>query len=701
MPLAQAAPRAVEAPEHKAFFVAPTLTNVWQSEARSSVILVSARGAVGKSTFAGELASRTGAHLWPLGKFQVGHQFLEGALVHAYGDESYSQVARELREGNRLVVLDGLDEARLHAGIRNFDAFLDSLVVRLRDAGERPSLLVLGRPLSASYTANRLFDGGVNFEWYEIDYFDRGPAERFIENYLDDGRYKPHRQQRGNFENARNTLFDWLEKGVPEEVDPKSLTGYAPVLLFIAELLDVGNPYAQVQQLERESERALPAAPLAKIALGLQTRDTTKVLDDIKDVALKKAYTDANVWSPEEQSIRFLAKKANYELEARPPKGLPGNLRAEYEENVERWLGDYPFNDHPLFEDYVYAWLLSHNAVEGGLAEAVRGYLRSERAGYRPTPLLLWFVGHANAKDSSSERVSIDAADFGFVYESVLSDAGSASGTDFGSSKPSYPRLILSSQDPGRPLVGEIRFPAPIGAGEKTGGRKVRLDLQNSASGLWFWRNLLVADIAVAGTVRIGSDGADFVLGPGVDLECEAFACDAATVRVSTPSESEGVVLLAKRYVGDAVPELSSWSEMHLRVGWDNLRYPWNGFPPPETRGPHVTAETREAFLKLRRLLMLFQARGHGDLARSIDLIENPAFAGSGLARRLLSYCVEGGLIRKDGTFYELSREELDRRGISWEDLQGHRISSSIALFLDDFLERGGRPRSRSRPRRR
>jgi hypothetical protein len=185
--------------------------------------------------------------------------------------------------------------------------------------------------------------------------------------------------------------------------------------------------------------------------------------------------------------------------------------------------------------------------------EAARDYLKSEGAAYRPTPLLLWFVSHANAKDGPREQVSIDSADFGFVYESVLADVASAGRAGSGVSKAKYPKLTLSSQDPGRPLVGEIRFPAPIGTDEQTSGRKVRLDLRETGSALWFWRHLLAADIAVAGAVRFGTRAADFVLGPDVDLECDAFACDAATVRVTAPSENEGVVLLAKRYLGDAV----------------------------------------------------------------------------------------------------------------------------------------------------
>jgi hypothetical protein len=595
------------------------------------------------------------------------------------------------------VVLDGLDEARLHSGERNFDAFLDSLINRFREAGERPSLLILGRPLAASYTANRLFDANISFEWYEIDYFDRGSAEGFIENYLDQGDHKPHRgNKRDDFDVARNTLFDWLKASVPEGVDPKSLSGYAPVLLFVARLLDIGNPHAQVQRLERQADRGLPAAPLTKIASGLLQRDMTKVVEEMRDDdPLKNAYKIAAVWTPEEQCVRLLAKRSGYELELRPPSGLPDNLRSEYEEKVEGWLGDHPFNEHPLFEDYVYAWLLSGNAVEKGLAGAVREFLKSERAEYRPTPLLFWFVAHASAQHSPSEQVSIDAADFGFVYESVLADAASAGAS--GLLKGNYPKLTLSSQDVGRPIFGEIRFPASNETDEKTGGRKVRLDLQSAGTTLWFWRNLLGANISVASAVRIGTGATDFVLGPDVDLECDEFACDAPTVRVTTPSESERVVLVAKQYLGDAVPEVSSGrgGTLHLRVGWQPLRYPWNRFPLPKSRDPRVTGEIREAFLKLRRLLMLFQAKGFPDLARSIELVENPAFAGSGLAHDLLDYCLEQKLIRKSGGFYELSRQALDDRSISWDDVPGGRISPSIASFLGDFLAWRGRQRGR------
>jgi hypothetical protein len=93
--------------------------------------------------------------------------------------------------------------------------------------------------------------------------------------------------------------------------------------------------------------------------------------------------------------------------------------------------------------------------VERGLADAVREFLKSERAGYRPTPLLFWFLAHAGDDNDASEQISINAEDFGFIYESVLADA--ASGGDTGLAKGGYPNITLSSEDLGRPIFGEIR----------------------------------------------------------------------------------------------------------------------------------------------------------------------------------------------------------------------------------------------------
>ena len=52
---------------------------------RTSVVLLSAPGAVGKSTLASELSFRSGAKLWDLSKIQVGDRTFPGTIMEAYG----------------------------------------------------------------------------------------------------------------------------------------------------------------------------------------------------------------------------------------------------------------------------------------------------------------------------------------------------------------------------------------------------------------------------------------------------------------------------------------------------------------------------------------------------------------------------------------------------------------------------------------
>ena len=99
-------------------FVEPSLSAGHPVRADTSVILLSAPGAVGKSTVASELARRTHATLWNLAQFQVGSNTFTGTLTRAFGAAS-GAVLTGLASGKSLVVLDAIDEAAVRAGSQN------------------------------------------------------------------------------------------------------------------------------------------------------------------------------------------------------------------------------------------------------------------------------------------------------------------------------------------------------------------------------------------------------------------------------------------------------------------------------------------------------------------------------------------------------------------------------------------------------
>ena len=87
------------------------------------VVVVSAAGAVGKSTLAKAISFNKGAPLWDLAKYQtVGKSSLIGELTTAFTPGKLPQVLADLMAGNLFFVIDALDEARLKV---TESAFLD------------------------------------------------------------------------------------------------------------------------------------------------------------------------------------------------------------------------------------------------------------------------------------------------------------------------------------------------------------------------------------------------------------------------------------------------------------------------------------------------------------------------------------------------------------------------------------------------
>ena len=657
-----ATPRPTELdPLNEQPFVEPTIKEILRV-GRPAVILIAARGAVGKTTLGREIARRTGTHLWALGLVQVGHRYLEGALAAAYGDQNFSTVATELSHGKRAVVLDGLDEALLRAGDANFDAFLDSLARRFKTVGESPSLVLLGRTLAAERVWDYLIGKGVQVSFYEIDYFDRPSAELFLETYLERGMNRPHIINRRAFQHARDAVLDRLRDAVPAGLEPGSVIGYAPVLRLVAELLDVRNPHAIAQQADTWSTDEL----LRKVAEGILEREREEKVNQVP------VFRGTGAWAPDEQCLRLLARRADHVLEAHLPCGLAGHLREEYERRVSVWINEHPFVREQVFEEYVLAWLfVQPNIVEPSLAEAVRDRLRAEDPPYRPTPLLLRF-----ASDLGQGMVSIAAADFGFVYESAMADSASNL-----RERGQVPRVTLTSSRINEEVMGEIVFPTL----DNDSNHRVNLHLKDAERGLWFWRNLARANISVMADVQIGAGGFDFALGPDVDLECLAFTCNAEVVRVNALNDEEQVVIQAESYRSKVAPRIVSYNANPcLKVAWDSLRHPWVHYRLDEVRGE--ATGMRGAFIRLRRLLNPFRATVHfNQLSCPAALMDR--IAGFGLARDMLIFCERMNLIRRVGNVYLLNRNVLDRNGINWVDLGGRQVSCGIADFLNTFLD--------------
>lgn len=117
---------------------------------RISIMIISAAGAVGKSTLGNELARRKQAPIWDLAQAStVGGNSLTGQLTTSFGFKLAADVSERITAGEFFLVVDALDEARVKANEAGFEAFIQNIASIARD----------GRPVRLSFSADTL--GGL------------------------------------------------------------------------------------------------------------------------------------------------------------------------------------------------------------------------------------------------------------------------------------------------------------------------------------------------------------------------------------------------------------------------------------------------------------------------------------------------------------------------------------------------------------
>lgn len=580
-------------------FVEPDLAAEKTIEAgRTSVVLLSAAGAVGKSTLAGELAFRTGSPLWDLSQFQVGSRTFSGTILEAYNFEA-TGVLKRFHSGSFVFVLDALDEAQVRAGSQNFDAFLGDLAVALKEPRAKPAIVILARTDTADWIHLVLEESEVPFARYRIEYFDEARAFSFIEKRLDDrrgraGEQATHRQQAKPYHDARGALFGLIYNlfGVSEasawtDRRVRDFLGYAPVLEALTDYLDVSNYMPLIQELKDEATAAKdPWHFLIDILNRLLLREQFKVQSAVR--AKLEPAAKMTGWSEwkrlyrrDEQCARVLAYSMNAPVSAGEVT-LPPSLAMSYEEALKTILPQHPYLAgkrfaNVVFREFIYAWGVTRG--RGDLAERLREVMRHREEPFLPSQLFSRFVS-----PEDGPTAVLDGQDFGVLYESLLYRGQ---------------KVLLAIIQTTDGLQASISL-------DRRGGAVIELQILDTGGGLHFWRRLANADIDVETTVRLGLPEQRFLLGPSVDLNCSQLniACDDMDI-----DAAEAVTLRAANYTGNA-PSLRlrvrNESPGNLAVLWPGVGHPWAAYRATQREGPLRLGETVQGDT-LRKFILMFR----------------------------------------------------------------------------------------------
>lgn len=285
---------------------------------KSSILLISAPGAVGKSTLARQIAFETGAVYVDLAEAEpVGSNTLVGGLVKSGLFDGW-------QAGTVGILIDTLDEARLRVTQEAFQVFLRD-VDQLSQGRSVPTVL-FGRTGAIQDAWLVLSDTAV----VEIGYYGPEAAADFAEALLRAAR--PNSAHAGSERKAIELLLSRLREQT--EIDGDRFAGYAPVLQAVAQrLIQEGNASALLAEIEAGAQ----PVTLNTVVSAILERERGK----LGTLQFSDPRLAERLYSTDEQLDRLIARI--YQLPPPSVAGLSPEDARIYDAALRTWVPEHPF----------------------------------------------------------------------------------------------------------------------------------------------------------------------------------------------------------------------------------------------------------------------------------------------------------------------------------------------------------------------
>jgi hypothetical protein len=651
----------------------------------SSVLLVRAPGAMGKTAAARAMASRLRCPLVDLSKLRVGSNGLTGLLTHVLGWQQAPAFIQALQAGEASLVLDSTDEAQLAAGQDNFLAFLQDISGLMKGAKAKSQLLVFGRPDATTTTYLGLAEFGLEPGVAEIAPLSHAQSSELIDRVLDakvtsTGSYDVHRVHPEPFGRLRDRSFVGIARALQPGVDESNywtrtepFLGYPPVLMALAERLAVDNPQAEAALASRTegAGRRRQGELLRQVVEDILDRESGKVRLAVAE-ALHFSPGDPRcgvIYSRDEQCLRLVERVSGSPLAIQAPASLQPLERSTYEDLVAHFTADHPFLRDDSFANAVFADYVRAFLATAPLSEA-HGLSRDSLLAAVPQagPFFAHFV-HDLAGAGTEEGATV-AEDL--VDDLISSYAGGAAGARSTFTQ-SEEKAVLT-------LYG-------TGDGEESGSiaYETLVFTVTDLSGVLTLTGPLVRCLVVTdrGLVVSGTNG-NLAIGPDValfapDLE---FAADTITVTGGTDQgHFRGVTLVISAHVThEARLRVTAHPESALQVSWIKPWHQWKpySFDLAERFADADPVTSSQVFLGLRRMLVSFGSATGNDPLVFAEKFDRFAIGGNAIFQATADALLDLGIIVRQGAVYRLRLQTLSEFGVVWAKLHGGDVASTL-----------------------
>jgi len=654
----------------------------------SPIVVISAPGAVGKTSLASYIAASKNLFLWDLSRLKLGDNSFIGTIADCFGINSLSHILKDLEHGLIGFIFDALDEAQVLSGWQRVESFLNELC-KFSKSTNKPCIVLLARSETASLIALHLQICRVPYKLLEIDYFNEEQAKEFIllqiKRFSTD-RKKPElfsrcTQHQIHFQKAIESIFSTIynafsynDKNAWDSLSIKSFLGYAPVLQAIAAFLSNLTNFQDVTAILDDGLLDVKTTRIvSRIMEDLLKREQGKLIGALKERKIPGSTTWDNwqiLYSPGEQIERMLdfiqGNTGASIIESNTT--IPGWLIEHYNDAVKTLLPQHPFIRNsvftgPAFRDYVFAHLLKSSSPTK--RKQTRSLLQVST--YVATPLFVQFY-IADGTDL------IWGEDAGFFYESVAS-------RDTISNLSSAITVIPPSVSGNALHVFELYEDGSV-EDNATIFLYIRKD---TSTNIVFNRRIKNALLSVEGKVTLGNESNDFEISD-CEIVSTEFELRSNNLIVQSTNTGQSTIIKALAYTQVApVVDIQRKGPGSVYVSWPGSKqYPWSNYAN-EAKGDNKDDFSTDAYLALRRIFTWFKRDKKVDLARHKDLIQNAVVGDNPLRQLLLDYLIETEIIFRDHPLLKINVLAMSRHGINYSDLRKCKKNQSIDSFLLSF----------------
>jgi hypothetical protein len=616
----------------------------------SPLLIVSAPGAVGKTTLARQIAYVTGSVYVDLARAApVGGNTLSGGLVR-------SSIYDAWKSETTTVLIDGLDEARLRVTQESFEAFLNDVAEISK--GRKVPIVLFGRTGAAQDSWLLLSDKGADAPVLEIGYYDEQDSLEFAELQL--RAIDPMGQHASIQRTALALLLKKLR--TQTESDGDRFAGYAPVLTAVAErVAHDTNPAALVADIDKGEQQVT----LQAIVAAIQERERGKLSGlhfEVPNVA-------ESLYKPDEQLDRLVARVFGFP--APPLPQMAARDAQTYSAALDTWVGEHPSlkgNIDPsslVFDAAITTWALREpKAAAVALnRELVRG------AAANP------FLSEFYLPDGSAEH-TVPPEHIVIIYASLRSRLSLGDSANL---------LIEGAEDETEEEV--LRAEVEITLARRGVDRPRAVHFSTEQTGpIRLGPYVDDVEINVPYTkVEIGPGPEAALIAPVAIQSNELSLTTERLVVENAPDADMGSVYLeTQNFDGPKITTVPTLrGKVSLSVSWPGARSrPWTNFAvrPSEIDNPKLD----EALRRFRKFVISFRSHSKGSLARYRHKIEHERMT-KGTGQAVLNLLTEEKSLSLDSgkSMYFLDPSRLSTvAGANYYDTMARKFDQKTIAFV-------------------